>query len=209
MDSKVKNKETSQKTRNIVGEADTVDMPGSLDKGTVATSEDSSIMDSVDNNSNGGDCKDQNLVDKWQGTDKKSGERGCLRVNENSNNGSGALRYALHLRFICPVPKSSRSSQKCKSDPLSKPERKGLDSDGERRFYLYNDLRVVFPQRHSDDDEGKVMRPYLFWRQAIFVTLSSLRFIVFCFYSGQVTNLTDGSQCADNQKVCCCSLVTK
>ena len=28
--------------------------------------------------------------------------------------------------------------------------------NGERRFYLYNDLRVVFPQRHSDTDEGKV-----------------------------------------------------
>ena len=31
-----------------------------------------------------------------------------------------------------------------------------MDLNGERRFYLYNDLRVVFPQRHSDADEGTV-----------------------------------------------------
>lgn len=77
-------------------------------------------------------------------------------------NGGGVLRYALHARFVCPLPKkSSRSLQRCKSDPSSEPARTN-DLDGERRFYLYSDLRVVFPQRHSDSDEGKV--PYIFSR---------------------------------------------
>ncbi|KAL5581426.1 hypothetical protein UlMin_013868 [Ulmus minor] len=109
----------------------------------------------ISEGSNGEDCKVQNLVD---GTDKKP-VHGCSRVNENSN-GAGALRYALHLRFLCPFPKSSKSLQRCKSDPQSRPEKKGLDIFGERRFYLYNDLRVVFPQRHSDDDEGKLNVEY-------------------------------------------------
>lgn len=58
---------------------------------------------------------------------------------------SGVLRYALHLKFVCPSRK--------KSSKLGR--KKSLD-DEERRFYLYNDLRVVFPQRHTDSDEGKV-----------------------------------------------------
>ena len=78
------------------------------------------------------------------------------KVNENTT-GAGVLRYALHLRFLCTPPKKCvRSIQRCKSDPLSVPTRDNMDIDGERRFYLYNDLRVVFPQRHSDADEGKV-----------------------------------------------------
>ncbi|KAF8087640.1 hypothetical protein N665_0573s0013 [Sinapis alba] len=62
---------------------------------------------------------------------------------------SGVLRYALHLKFLCPLrKKSSKISQKKSSD------------DEERRFYLYNDLRVVFPQRHTDSDEGKLIVEY-------------------------------------------------
>ncbi|CAN7059362.1 unnamed protein product [Brassica rapa subsp. trilocularis] len=62
---------------------------------------------------------------------------------------SGVLRYALHLKFICPSrKKASKLGQK-----------KSLD-DEERRFYLYNDLRVVFPQRHTDSDEGKLNVEY-------------------------------------------------
>ncbi|CBI21305.3 unnamed protein product, partial [Vitis vinifera] len=80
-------------------------------------------------------------------------------TNENSTS-AGALRYALHLRFLCPSKKCSRSIQRCKSDPLSIPQRTCLDIEGERRFYLYNDLRVVFPQRHSDADEGKLNVEY-------------------------------------------------
>lgn len=84
----------------------------------------------------------------------------CPKVNENT---AGALRYALHLRFLCPFPKkSSRSSRKSKSNPLSAQNKPNLDIDGERKFYLYNDLRVVFPQRHSDSDEGKLKVEYHF-----------------------------------------------
>ncbi|XP_024970137.1 uncharacterized protein LOC112509421 isoform X1 [Cynara cardunculus var. scolymus] len=78
------------------------------------------------------------------------------KANENLNN-SGVLRYALHLRFLCPFPKkNSRMVQRCKSDPSSVPEKNSKSIGGERRFYLYNDMRVVFPQRHSDADEGKL-----------------------------------------------------
>ncbi|URE16412.1 family with sequence similarity 214, member [Musa troglodytarum] len=74
------------------------------------------------------------------------------KVNDNT---AGALRYALHLRFLCSsTRKSTKSFQRCKSDPDSAPETKCADTMGGRRFYLYNDLRVVFPQRHSDTDEG-------------------------------------------------------
>ncbi|WOL03741.1 hypothetical protein Cni_G12461 [Canna indica] len=70
---------------------------------------------------------------------------------------AGALRYALHLRFLCPPSrKSLKSMQRCKSDPSSVPGRSISNVDGGRRFYLYNDLRVVFPQRHSDSDEGEL-----------------------------------------------------
>ncbi|KAG6656162.1 uncharacterized protein LOC122307199 isoform X2 [Carya illinoinensis] len=95
--------------------------------------------------------KDNSCAGKCHETLGKS--HGCSKVNDNIA-GAGALRYALHLRFICPfLTKCSRSVQKCKSDPLSAPQNKHVE--GERRFYLYNDLRVVFPQRHSDADEGK------------------------------------------------------
>lgn len=84
---------------------------------------------------------------------------GCSKVNQNMN-GGGTLRYALHLRFLCPA--SKKSSKGCKSDLLAKPKTTDLESKGERRFYLYNDLRVVFPQRHSDADEGKLNVEYHF-----------------------------------------------
>ncbi|KAL8140874.1 hypothetical protein V2J09_006895 [Rumex salicifolius] len=77
------------------------------------------------------------------------------KINE-SGHGNGVLRYALHLRFFCPHPKkSSKSIQRCKSDPFSVPSGNGNCIDGDRRFYLYSDLKVVFPQRHADSDEGK------------------------------------------------------
>lgn len=78
--------------------------------------------------------------DIFHGTERKPSPA-CLKANDNMA-GVGALRYALHLRFLCPYPKKGSKST----------DSKGL----ERRFYLYNDLRVVFPQRHSDVDEGKV-----------------------------------------------------
>ncbi|KAK7316850.1 hypothetical protein RJT34_00605 [Clitoria ternatea] len=79
---------------------------------------------------------------------------------------TGILLYALHLRFICPLPKKRlRSIHKCKSDPLCEEVRNMIVSQHERNFYLYDDMRVVFPQRHSDYDEGKVdFNRYLFFR---------------------------------------------
>ncbi|PON77209.1 meiosis chromosome segregation family protein [Parasponia andersonii] len=92
-------------------------------------------------------------------TDMPAGTKTFLRqkvtlASSTPANGAGVIRYALHARFVCPLPKKkSRSLQRCKSDPSSAPARIE-DIDVERRFYLYNDLRVVFPQRHSDADEG-------------------------------------------------------
>ena len=84
-------------------------------------------------------------------------EKICLKSSKECNGGSGALRYALHLRFICPLPK--KASKKPDADDTTG-LKKNLDSDGKRRFYLYNDLRVVFPQRHTDSDEGKLNVEY-------------------------------------------------
>lgn len=82
--------------------------------------------------------------------------RSASKVRKNTT-GAGVLRYALHLRFLCHFPKKcSRSVQRCKLEPSSGQTRNSLDIKGERRFYLYNDLRVVFPQRQTDSDEGKV-----------------------------------------------------
>ncbi|KAI8001173.1 hypothetical protein LOK49_LG09G01507 [Camellia lanceoleosa] len=93
---------------------------------------------------------------------KDKSEHACSKVNENAASG-GTLRYALHVRFLCPFSKRSVISvQRCKSDPPSVPQKTKLDADRKRRFYLYNDMRVVFPQRHSDADEGKLNVEYHF-----------------------------------------------
>ncbi|XP_057544456.1 uncharacterized protein LOC130823737 [Amaranthus tricolor] len=76
---------------------------------------------------------------------EKMGSPGSFKVKENSSS-SGVLRYALHLRFLCPPLKGRKSGE----------------NQRERRFYLYNDLRVVFPQRHTDSDEGKLNVEYDF-----------------------------------------------
>lgn len=94
-------------------------------------------------------------VDRCHETDQKSAQA-CSKVNGSHSN-VGALRYALHLRFLCPSHKKClRSVQKNKSDPLSGLQHSSIDNEKEQKIYLYNDLRVVFPQRHSDADEGKV-----------------------------------------------------
>ncbi|XVF49542.1 hypothetical protein PTKIN_Ptkin04bG0021200 [Pterospermum kingtungense] len=85
------------------------------------------------------------------------------RVNE-SPVGAGVLRYALHLRFFCSSSKSKKCSKivrRCKSDPLSAPAG-NMDVEDERRFYLYSDMKAVFPQRHSDADEGQLHVEYDF-----------------------------------------------
>ncbi|KAK9225405.1 hypothetical protein WN943_010446 [Citrus x changshan-huyou] len=89
------------------------------------------------------DRKDTNCMDTCHETCKRLA-KSCSKVNEN-NSGAGALRYALHLRFLCPSPKKkSHLVQRCKSDPFSVPQNASLDKEGERRFYLYNDLRLCF-----------------------------------------------------------------
>ncbi|KAK8593133.1 hypothetical protein V6N13_043256 [Hibiscus sabdariffa] len=104
-------------------------------------------------------CKDYTCINACQKTDNKL-SHGCAKINENTNSGS-SLHYALHLRFLCPSPKKcSKSFLRCKSDPGSVPQMTGIDRDGDRRFYLYNDLRIVFPQRISEADEGKLKVEY-------------------------------------------------
>ncbi|XP_022739295.1 uncharacterized protein LOC111291684 [Durio zibethinus] len=153
---KVQNKvrPTSQKNSPLPYNRDRMD--GSEVKGSEGLDLPESIqMTGCDN----GQCKEYTCTDASQKTDRKL-SHGCAKINENTN-GAGSLRYALHLRFLCPSPKKcSKSFQRCKSDPGSVPQKTGLDRDGDRRFYLYNDLRVVFPQRHSDADEGKLNVEY-------------------------------------------------
>ncbi|KAL1554006.1 hypothetical protein AAHA92_14612 [Salvia divinorum] len=96
----------------------------------------------------------------------RGGQRDTGATNEGSVptlsvSGSGVLRYALHLRFVCPHSKKSlKNCMNSKSGPSPLPSSNNMDSQGERKFYLYNEMRVVFPQRHSDSDEGKLQVEY-------------------------------------------------
>ncbi|XP_031117961.1 uncharacterized protein LOC116021646 isoform X2 [Ipomoea triloba] len=86
----------------------------------------------------------------------------CYSKANGNTGGTGVIRYALHLRFVCPQKKGLRSAQRCKSGPQSLGERRKVENKEERIFYLYNDLRVVFPQRQSDADEGELKVEYHF-----------------------------------------------
>lgn len=109
-------------------------------------------------------------LDQCHVLDQKSAHV-CSKINGNPSS-VGALRYALHLRFLCPSPKKcSRSVEKNKSDFVSQP-RSNIDNE-ERKIYLYNDLRVVFPQRHSDADEGKLNVEYHFPEDPRYFEISS------------------------------------
>lgn len=129
-------------------------------KATIASSNQATSLTSeefkkVDTNSH--DKLDSFLLDY-----SSNSKNDCLRINESVSN-VGALRYVLHLRFLCPfLKKNGRRGQKCKSNILSGLENANLDGEGEKRFYLYNDLRVVFPQCRSDADEGKLNLEYHF-----------------------------------------------
>ncbi|XWS32596.1 hypothetical protein CRYUN_Cryun22dG0003500 [Craigia yunnanensis] len=149
-------KPTSQKSSPLCYNGDGID--SSEVKGSKGLDLPESIQMTGCNNDQ---CKDYTCIDAYQKTDRKlSNGYGCAKINENTN-GAGSLRYALHLRFLCPSPKKcSKSFQRCKSDLGSVPQKTGSDRDGDRRFYLYNDLRVVFPHRHSDSDEGKLNVEY-------------------------------------------------
>ncbi|GMY15193.1 FAM214B [Fagus crenata] len=115
---------------------------------------------------NSGEYKKTGMEDNFPSNTKhiteSQSEHSPPKINDNATS-TGVLRYALQLRFLCPLPKKcSRSAQKCKTDSLSEPTIKNMSVRGERRFYLYNDLRVVFPQRHTDADEGKLHVEYHF-----------------------------------------------
>ncbi|KAI3793850.1 hypothetical protein L1987_36473 [Smallanthus sonchifolius] len=103
---------------------------------------------------------DGDLASSWQDTSDKY-KSACSKINGNSAI-VGALRYALHLRFLCPHRKCSRLVQKFESDPLSQSEKDNSTNNEERKFFLCSDLKVVFPQRHSDADEGKLNVEYHF-----------------------------------------------
>ncbi|CAL5204493.1 unnamed protein product [Lathyrus oleraceus] len=116
-------------------------------------------------------------------TDTKSSSRrlvdedtflnGSTKINDNSINNC-VLLYALHLRFMCTLPKKrTRSVPTRKSDPVSSEARKPVDNEDERSFYLYDDMRVVFPQRHSDSDEGKLHVEYHFPSNPKYFDISS------------------------------------
>ncbi|KAK2391393.1 hypothetical protein QL285_064857 [Trifolium repens] len=95
------------------------------------------------------------------------------KINDNSINNCVML-YALHLRFMCTLPKKRlRSVPTHKSDPLSSEARNLMDNEHERSFYLYDDMRVVFPQRHSDSDEGKLHVEYHFPSNPKYFDISS------------------------------------
>lgn len=72
----------------------------------------------------------------------------------------GVLKYALQLRFMC-LPLRNHGKDKISSiqSRSESPQSMGgsAEVEEERRFYIYGDLRVVFPQRHADADEGQVM----------------------------------------------------
>ncbi|VYS58735.1 unnamed protein product [Arabidopsis thaliana] len=134
---------------------------GSSNPTSEATQENTRKATSLEKeNSKHGDkesCEGSDSVDSVEGDVLHESGKICLKPSKECNGGSGALRYALHLRFLCPLPKkSSKKSEETESTG----QKKNLDSDGKRRFYLYNDLRVVFPQRHTDSDEGKLNVEY-------------------------------------------------
>ncbi|KAI7746406.1 hypothetical protein M8C21_033636 [Ambrosia artemisiifolia] len=97
---------------------------------------------------------DDDLASSWQDTSSKY-RSVSSKINGNSAI-VGALRYALHLRFLCPHRKCSRLVQKFESDPFTQSEKNSSHKNEERKFFLCSDLKVVFPQRHSDADEGKL-----------------------------------------------------
>ncbi|KAL8247201.1 hypothetical protein R6Q59_008417 [Mikania micrantha] len=103
---------------------------------------------------------DGDLASSWHDTSDKH-KSVCSKINGNSTN-VGALRYALHLHFLCPHKKCSRLVQKFESESFSQSEKHNLDNNGQRKFFLCSDLKVVFPQRHSDADEGKLNVEYHF-----------------------------------------------
>ncbi|VFQ87082.1 unnamed protein product [Cuscuta campestris] len=100
--------------------------------------------------------------DSSEGVRKPTASSPKVNKNGNTTGPGDVIRYALHLRFLCPQKKSTpRSAQRCKPDnPQSLSERGKASDKDDRVFYLYSDLRVVFPQRQSDSEEGKLKVEY-------------------------------------------------
>ena len=105
--------------------------------------------------------EDHHTIHLGQNNSKTNSKSDLLDANDvrtkraSYGGNAGVLRYALHLRFICPALKSGQQGKEMDLS-LGDADDRGMDQDKKRRFYLYSDLRVVFPQRHSDSDEGKV-----------------------------------------------------
>lgn len=90
-----------------------------------------------------------------------------LQLKKSLDRKGSTLRYALHLRFVCPPLKNAQQSKQSSISPQETPQlpffgAKDYVGEDKRRFYLYSDLRVVFPQRHADSDEGKLQVEYDF-----------------------------------------------
>lgn len=60
------------------------------------------------------------------------------------------FKYAIHLRFMC-LPSKRAGGREVEGT---------AGRGGEDRFYLYGDIRVVFPLRHADVDEGQLVVEY-------------------------------------------------
>ncbi|KAL2907090.1 hypothetical protein RDABS01_005800 [Bienertia sinuspersici] len=162
-DDKLRYKTSSSRPSSPVRGHDCVNLAGAAGKGEQynvcrTLSEQMSTLSS----SCKSDCQDnENSCHVASNVTGRKASFGSIKTKDNLN-GSGVLRYALHLRFLCcPLRKYSESVQGCQSDPLYSP-RNSRENEQERRFYLYNDLRVVFPQRHTDSDEGKLNVEYHF-----------------------------------------------
>lgn len=75
----------------------------------------------------------------------------------------GVLKYALQLRFMCqPLRNNGKDKISSIQSRSESPQSMGgsAEVEEERRFYIYGDLRVVFPQRHADADEGQLQVEY-------------------------------------------------
>jgi hypothetical protein len=112
------------------------------------------------------DVEEESKEDRgYNGEDVKKRICNCIASPDSNHKyacqqSRSKLCYALHLRFVCPRIKTIQKKMMLNSPPgnphqVNSPGHKVRSGD-KRRFYLYDDLRIIFPQRHADSDEGKV-----------------------------------------------------
>ncbi|XP_024391534.1 uncharacterized protein [Physcomitrium patens] len=91
--------------------------------------------------------------------DRYGNTKGGTKAGEGTG---GALKYALHLRFMCPRIRNHEKNKSSNTQLRTTPPKslKAAEVSEEKRFYIYGDIRVIFPQRHSDADEGKLHIEY-------------------------------------------------